>query len=66
MVYRNIYVTRYKRLPLFKMKGNTALFYTGCLKFVNEIDTDFDNKKDLLIDCDCQLQRYKSIEKINK
>jgi hypothetical protein len=47
------------------MKGNTTLFYTGVLKFVNNVDTDFDDNKDLLIDCDCQLQRYKSIEKLN-
>lgn len=48
------------------MKGTTTLFYTGVLKFVNVVDADFDSKTDLLIDCDCQLQRYKSIEKINK
>ena len=66
MVYRNIYVLKYKKMPIHLFTGNEILCYYNSIKYVKSIDNEYNNKIDLLIDCDCQFGKWRKIEKVFK
>lgn len=66
MIYRNIYVLRYNKMPFYLFKGHDTLYYSGQIKYVKNVPDEYDKKTDLLIDCDCQFSHWRKIEKIFK
>ena len=67
MVYRNIYVKKYKKMPFYLMKGLKTLYYSGSIFYnVDVLPNDFDSKVDVYLDCDCQFPKWKNIERIIK
>ena len=66
MVYRDIYVLKYKKIPLYLFKGTETLFYSGNIEYVTSVPKTFNNKLDLTIDCDCQYKKWRKIEKVFK
>lgn len=66
MVYRNIYVLKYKRMPLHMFKGTEMLLYYNNIEYVKSVPNTYNNKIDLVIDCDCQFSKWRKIEKVFK
>lgn len=66
MVYRNIYVLKYKRMPLHMFKGTETLLYYNNIEYVKSVPNAYNNKIDLVIDCDCQFSKWRKIEKVFK
>lgn len=67
MAYRNIYIKKYNKVPMFLCKGIDTLYYYGRIFYnVNDLPGNFDKTKDMYIDCDCQYAKIKRFEKILK
>jgi hypothetical protein len=65
MVYRNIYIT-HKKIPMFLFKGIDVMHYYGKIFYnIENLPNDFDDKKDIFLNCDCQFKKIKRIDKIN-
>ncbi len=67
MVYRNIYVANYNRLPMYLFVGMDNLYYTGSIFYnIKTLPDNYDKNKDLYINCDCQFKKWKNVNKIIK
>jgi len=62
--YRNVYVKGYKRFPYQKLTGRNALVYTGEIIFVDNLPDEYDKKKDIYLNCECDFSKYRNIYKI--
>lgn len=66
MIYRNIYVLKYNKMPFYMFKGYNTLYYTGKIEYVKYCPDGYDKTKDLYIDCDCEFAKWRKLEKIFK
>lgn len=52
---------------MFLCKGIDTLYYYGMIFYnIKNIPSEFDKKQDIYLDCDCQFNKIKRIEKIIK
>lgn len=66
-IYNNIYVKGYKKFPYQKLTGRKTLLYKGkIICGVTELPNEFDKKKDLYIDCDCQFSNWHHLDRVVK
>ena len=64
-IFNNIYVKDYKTFPYQKLSGRKTLLYRGkIICGVAETPKEYDSKKDLYIDCDCQFSDWKNLKRI--
>lgn len=64
-VYRNIYVKGYKKFPYQKLTGRNCLVYSGeIILGVEELPDEYDKKKDLYMNCECDFSKYRNIYKL--
>ena len=66
MVYRDIYIKKWKKLPMFLFKGVEILYYYGNIIYNDNIPNEYDKTQDLIIDCDCSYKKWKNIKRILK
>lgn len=65
LIYRNIYIKGYERVPYQKFTGRKVLMYRGKVIFYKDIVPDkYDPEQDFLIDCDCEFPKWKNIKRI--
>ena len=64
-IYRDIYVKDYKRFPYQKLSGRKTLMYRGKIYCgVSEKPKNFDEDKDLYMDCECNFTEWKNLQRI--
>lgn len=64
-IYRNVYVKDYKRFPYQLLKGRNTLLYNGkVICGVSTLPKEYDEKKDLYINCDCDFSNWKNLKRI--
>ena len=64
-IYRNIYIKKYNRFPYQKLSGRNDLYYTGNIYCgINDVPDEYDSKKDLYINCDCEFPKWRKLIKI--
>ena len=64
-IYRDIYVKGYKRFPYQKLTGRKTLMYRGKIYYdVSSLPKNFDNDKDLYMDCECNFSEWKNLQRI--
>jgi len=64
-IYRNIYIKYHDKLPKDIMQGRIVLSYFGKLVFkYDKLPSSYDNKQDMEITCDCDLEELKDIKKV--
>lgn len=63
--FRNIYLKDYKKFPYAKLRGSKVLNYMGkIIPYNGEVPKDFDSKKDIIFDCECEFDEWRKVEKI--
>ena len=64
-IFNNVYLKDYKKFPYQKLSGHKTLLYKGkVICGVISKPKEFDDKKDLYIDCDCQFGDWKNLQKV--
>lgn len=64
-IYRDIYVKGYKRFPYQKLTGRKTLMYRGKIYCdISALPKNFDNDKDLYMDCECNFSEWKNLQRI--
>ena len=64
-IYNNIYLKKYKSFPYQKLTGRNTLLYSGKIFYdIKNRPANFDSKKDLYINCDCDFSKWKNIKRI--
>lgn len=64
-VYRNVYVFGYTKFPYQKLSGRHTLLYKGKIVCgVDRIPDEYDDDKDMYIDCDCDFSQWRNLKRI--